>query len=105
MHSIEWAAGLFEGEGCITWRDKDHKHPQLKLGMTDRDVGDKFKETVMCGSVHHDHSCRAEHWKPYYVWRTSAKRDVCNLLSKMLPYFGNRRAYKALNILDDLELA
>ena len=105
MHSIEWAAGLFEGEGCITWRDKDHKRPQLKLGMTDLDVVEKFKEVVMCGSIVHDHSCRKAHWKPFFVWRTTGKRDVRNLLSKLLPYFGNRRAYKALNILDDLELA
>ena len=52
MHrSIEWAAGLFEGEGCMTWRDKEHKRPYLKLTMTDFDVVQKFAEIVNCGSL------------------------------------------------------
>jgi len=104
MHTIEWAAGLFEGEGCITHRDKEHKKPYLKMQMTDWDVVRKFHEVVGVGSLVEDKRSR-EHpvWQSQLVWRTTNKKDTQHLLSLMLPYFGNRRAYKALNILDDLE--
>ena len=103
MHSIEWAAGLFEGEGSI-YKLKTHNTCELKVEMTDKDVVEKFKEVVMCGTVK-EYAARKADYKSTYVWRIAKRRDVINLLSKMLPYLGNRRAYKALNILDDLELA
>ena len=44
---IIWAAGLFEGEGCIT---TSRKSPTLQLQMTDKDVVAKFKKIINCGS-------------------------------------------------------
>ena len=106
MHTIEWAAGLFEGEGCITWRDKDHTKPYIKMTMTDFDVVQKFQEVVGSGSTYYVHHSRQNpKWKDQLMWREGNKEQVIRILSAMLPYFGLRRAYKALNILDDLELA
>ena len=104
MHrSIEWAAGLFEGEGCMTWRDKEHKRPYLKLTMTDFDVVQKFAEIVNCGSLTSVDK-KKSNWKAQLLWRTTNRKDVIRILNTFLPYLGNRRAYKALNILDSLEL-
>ena len=41
--SIEWAVGLFEGEGSI-FRDKRCSTWTLQLRMTDRDVVERFAE-------------------------------------------------------------
>jgi hypothetical protein len=99
MHSIEWAAGLFEGEGCIYKR----KHgASLKLEMTDKDVIEMFEE-VFPGGKWSDRQRGTS--KRIYAYNIHKKNFVIHALSKMLPYFGNRRAYKALNVLDDLELA
>jgi len=99
MHSIEWAAGLFEGEGTMYYNSGQ---ACLELGMTDRDVVERFKEWAGCGYI--KLKKRQEPWKDVYVWRTKGRHVFTTLVNEMLPYFGNRRAYKALNILDDLEL-
>lgn len=101
MHSIEWAAGLFEGEGCI-YKRKDRNAARLCLLMTDKDVVDNFAAVFPGG---HMHERVRKGKKTAWEYQLNKKTFVIHALSKMLPYFGNRRAYKALNILDDLELA
>lgn len=108
VNSIEWAAGLFEGEGCI-YEGKQSKFPhnpyyQLTVGMTDKDVVQKFCDVVGYGHVTESKTKTPDHWKQVYTWRAAKTTEVRRILSAMLPYFGNRRAYKALNILDTLEL-
>ena len=106
MHTIEWAAGLFEGEGCI-YKGNQTKAPhnpyfQLTLGMTDLDVVQAFADLMDCGSViTSDRKDRG--WKTMYTWRVSKTSHVRDILDKLLPHFGNRRAHKALDILDYIE--
>jgi hypothetical protein len=103
---IAWAAGLFEGEGCMTYRDKEHKHPYLKINMTDFDIVERFQQLVGCGSLTFvDKTKENPKWKHQLLWRTTNKLDVRRILNLLLPYFGDRRAHKALDILDQLELA
>lgn len=100
MHkSIEWAAGLFEGEGCIAPNE-------LILRMTDKDIVERFYEAVGCGYVkeYKNPDKRRPSAKTQYVWRTGKKEDKRTILSAMLPLFGNRRAHRALDVLDDIEL-
>ncbi len=101
---IAWAAGLFEGEGCITWKrgGSDKKYPRLYLKMTDRDVVQKFADTVEYGNVNHVPS-KTEGWKDCYAWEIMKMSEVRRILDLFLPYFGDRRAHKALDVLDHLE--
>jgi hypothetical protein len=103
MRSIEWAAGLFEGEGCISLDG------QLVLQMADYDVVSEFLQTIGAGSIRVQNLASRPSYKgkaPFaFRWTLRKKKEVRKVLSNLLPYFGNRRAYKALNILDDLELA
>jgi hypothetical protein len=94
-HSIAWAAGLFEGEGCI-------QRQRLRIEMTDKDVLEMFADIFPGG--HWYERQRQENWKRTYTYTLSKQSLVRDALSTMLSYFGNRRAYAALNILDDLEL-
>ena len=104
MKTIEWAAGLFEGEGSITHTTADGKrYPRLSLGMTDKDVVEEFARVVGYGKVS-DAKQQRENWKPRYDWQIVKSSEVTRILIAMLPYFGQRRAYKALNCLDDIEL-
>ena len=104
--SIEWAAGLFEGEGHISNRiSEGRKRYTLDINMTDRDVMEDFAEFfgLKCNGPYHPASAKPHHL-PF--WRVSAgsKDKVREMLDAMLPHLGNRKAYSALNILDDLEL-
>ena len=104
--SIEWAAGLFEGEGSI-YQNKvfggKYSYPRIQITMSDEDVIRRFSEVV--GIPHYSiHKTTKENRKQCWTWRTGVRDEVRHILGMLLPYFGNRRAYTALNILDDLEL-
>jgi hypothetical protein len=100
MHSVEWAAGLFEGEGCIYYKHVNgYLHKRLALTMTDEDVVNRFAD-VFGWSV----TTAKGTYKPAWATRTGRTDKIITALSQMLPYFGQRRAYKALNLLDELEL-
>ena len=104
MRNTAWAAGLFEGEGCI-YNLNNAGYWELKLQMTDLDVMEAFRDWSGIDNKFYTHTDkRWKNSKPLHLFRVRAQSDVRRLLSLMLPYFGNRRAYKALNALDDLEL-
>ena len=71
------------------------------MQMTDKDVVEMFADFF--GLKVTGPYFRGD-YKPVWQVQSSAKETVRNVISRMLPYFGNRRAYKALNVLDDIEL-
>jgi len=99
---IAWAAGLFEGEGCITWQKRANRRgcPVLQIRMTDEDVLRKFCKVVGRGKVE---------TKPYFqdkrstkvvwVWQVRDVESVKHTLSLLMPHFGNRRKARAKEIL------
>lgn len=108
-----WACGLFEGEGCIHHRPAFlHGEPRVKLdgevtkrreislGTTDLDVLQRFHAAV--GGVGYivGPSLRPPH-KPLWRWRMSKWADMAPLLERMLPFLGERRSAKALELLAD----
>ena len=96
---IAWAAGLFEGEGTIS------RNNQLVLRMTDQDVVQRFADIMGVGNVVelHPPNHKAKGWAPFYSWSIQRRDEVKRILDMFLPYFGDRRAHKALDILDRLE--
>ena len=75
----------------------------LQLTMTDEDVIDAFGEAVGVGKKYQLKPLKSG--KDVWRWSIHRKADVIAVTEKLLPFLGNRRAYKALNILDDLELS
>lgn len=104
---IAWAAGLFEGEGCI------HADPYflgdgtpryrfvLSLGMTDQDVVEKFAAVVGYGRVRAQRrtDCVQEHWKQQYIWEIGSREHCLRIIGMFLPYLGRRRLQKVAEIL------
>ena len=103
MHTIEWAAGLFEGEGCFSFKTKANgkKYGRLSLKMTDKDIVEKFAEVVGYGNVNYLKT--QDGWKDAYCWEICKITEVRRIAAAMLPYLGDRRAHKALDILDHIE--
>ena len=99
--SIEWAAGLFEGEGCIYCNGK---RQSLHLGGKDLDVIQDFADTMGIGNVIQRKAKRKEEHSTIYMWQTYASSKVRRCLDMLLPHLGTRRAHKALDVLDHLEL-
>lgn len=66
---IAWAAGLFEGEGCISFNGRGSYMPKMQITMSDRDVLERFLEIVACGSILEKPFQRAPHHKRQWSWR------------------------------------
>ena len=102
MKTIEWASGLFEGEGCIT-KIKSTNRWHLEIEMSDLDVIQDF-HTIMGLTTKITHRpARKEGHKPTFMSQTRSQATVKRVLELLLPYFGQRRAYQALNCLDELD--
>lgn len=93
-----WAAGLFEGEGSASISLKKH-YCYLQLASTDKDVLDRFANWADCGSVTYCPK-RPHQTKDSWKWQVGNRKDVSRLLEAMLPYMGDRRAHKFLDIFD-----
>jgi hypothetical protein len=101
--AIAWAAGLFEGEGCIT-QDSRSGLPRIELAMSDEDVVTRFISIVGYGNLKiKEFSVYKPHYKPQWRWAIQKASEVNRILTMFLPYLGQRRAYKALNALDILD--
>jgi hypothetical protein len=79
---VAWAAGLFEGEGC--WnayrRESGKIQMQARLGMTDRDVVERFAQIVGYGSIHVA--------KPLHTWCVYEAEKVREVIALFLPLHG-----------------
>jgi len=87
---IQWAAGLYEGEGTL------YKTPSgysLRVKMTDPDVVQHFGsiyDLALMGPYH-------EKWpgsKPYYYVATSRRDLIFKIVADFYPYLGERRKDK-----------
>lgn len=100
--AVAWAAGLFEGEGCMNaYANGTAVRMQVRLGMTDRDVVERFAAIVGVGnlSVHDPPAHRAKGWKPLYTWCVYEAEKVRVVIALLLPYMGERRRAKAEEVL------
>lgn len=105
-----WAAGLFEGEGCIlitkqkarirkdgtSCKPEGYKYPTLAMSLTDEDVIRKFCIIVDGGTIGGPY-IKKENNKPIWEWkvRNEAAKKVAE---KLLPFLGNRRFMKFVEV-------
>ena len=87
-----WAAGLFEGEGSITWHTRNTKPGvRLTLKMTDEDTVRRFASIAGEGQVYGPYTDKGRpHQKPHWEWaavRASARR----VAEWLIPLLGPRR--------------
>lgn len=99
MSEIAWAAGLFEGEGCISLRTAG-KGGTLVLRTTDPDVLDRFVRAVGdVGTVRGPLPIAKPHHKPSYEWRVSKWAHIVQILEDFRPWLGQRRLAKVDDLL------
>lgn len=96
---IAWAAGLFEGEGYISFtRNKykgkyyPQKFPKIGLEMTDYDVLQKF-QSIVGGKITKQRRRKKEYdgAKRTWIWYCGLRKDVIRILKWFQPYLGKRR--------------
>lgn len=98
---IAWAAGLFEGEGCISQpRWPGRVSIALMVTSTDKDVLARFQQIVGYGNIlEKPRKTKPSHYKTLWEWRIAKQPEVIRILVMLMPYFGNRRLAKAVDAL------
>ena len=90
---VAWAAGLFEGEGCLTVTDGQ---PVMRLTSTDEDSPHRFYEIVGAGKVYGPYN-QGPPRKPNWVWVAYAI-DALLTIQLLSPWLGNRRRARAAEL-------
>jgi hypothetical protein len=93
---LAWAAGLFEGEGCIGF-SKTVGQWQLIVASTDEDVLQRLLEVTGCGTLR---GPLERGHKPYWIWSVSRRTHVYALLVALYPWLGQRRQERARECLE-----
>jgi hypothetical protein len=92
LFAIGWAAGLFEGEGCIDMAGH-HRGIRLTLSSTDFDVIERFAEIVGVGRVRPSRTSDLG-VKPMLQWQVNGD-PAAEVLRELMPYLGARRLARA----------
>ena len=98
---IVWAAGLFEGEGCIHFKTDRPNQRVMSINMTDKDVMERFVDVVGYGNLHGPHMGKLS-TKPFWKWQLYKRTEVLRILKMFLPHFGIRRSEKAIEAITHL---
>lgn len=100
--SVMWAAGLFEGEGCITHTGRPHSTlvPKLVVCLTDYDILMRFQAVVGgLGTVYSRSQPMRRQHKPQWEWRVTGLERVQFVIGLLWNGFGVRRRKRAAEIL------
>jgi len=93
---LAWAAGLFEGEGCITLAKNC---PRLQLNMTDEDIVRRFHGVLGHGTVSGPWPKKGGKYKPYWMWRVSGTELPQAILAMFWQWLSRRRRARAKEVL------
>jgi hypothetical protein len=89
---IAWAAGVFEGEGCIT-TDGNNRF-QLRVDNTDEEVVQRFAAIVEAGRVYgpyrQDNARDGHVRKPFWAW-VAFEDEAFAVVDMLAPWLSKRR--------------
>jgi len=104
---LAWAAGFFDGEGCVFIRTYQRKsgpasYLSLSVSQTDRELLERFQEAVGVGKIngpYHNGSGR----KPKYQWEVGKRpgvNQVIKVLISRISHVKRLQIQKALALVD-----
>jgi hypothetical protein len=94
---IAWAAGLFEGEGCVT---EVKGRFTLALKNTDEEVVRRFDAIIGLGRVYGPYKnseCDGHKRKPFWAWAASGE-DAFDAMQMLALWLSKRRLQRALQL-------
>lgn len=94
---VAWAAGLFEGEGCISLPKSGGV--RVSLAMTDPDIVERFHRIVGFGKTF-NRAPSGTGTKKVYGWYVNDRRDIAQFLELIGHLLGQRRTARAIEALE-----
>ncbi len=88
---LAWAAGFFDGEGCVrfrkaTKRDWPYRQLTINISQTHTDVLKRFQAAVGCGSVTGPYKQKNPNAQPFYHFNTGSFVDGIKIFKLLKPY-------------------
>ena len=100
---IAWAAGVFEGEGCIAVaKGACYSHMQLVVVMSDEDIITRLHDVLGLGVVRGPFfrkTAAGNDAKPLWMWRAGAFQHTQAILGLFWKHLGKRRKERAATAL------
>ena len=102
---LAWAAGLFEGEGCISihktpTRYGTYTYPRLRVVMTDEDSIRRFHSAVGVGRIFGPYRPPSRSTrKPIWEWIVTSFEDNQAVIAMLWFGLGARRRLRAREVL------
>lgn len=93
--NLAWAAGLFEGEGCI---HDGRNTPVMSLATTDEDVLRKFHLIIGLGTINGPYQRGTK--KPVWAWSSCGFRSIQAIVCAFWNSLCKRRKEKAIDVLE-----
>ena len=100
--TIEWFAGLYEGEGCVGYYS--NRCLIMALGSNDKDVLEQIVSILGVGKVRKKYRSSNPNHNQQYVWTLSKRNDVFKVIGQILPYMGKRRTQQITKAIKGLRL-
>jgi len=93
MDSLDWAAGVLEGEGsfcAVPAYNPELKVGSIQCGMTDPEILHRLQRVLGAGHVYGPYQSRSTS-KPCWIYRVARQDDVVRIAWKLFPFMGCRR--------------
>lgn len=102
---LAWAAGFFEGEGCVTYggTSTGYAYAKATIGTTDPDVLLKFQRAVGMGKIYGPYEQKNKRHKVFWVWNLHGRDKVLQLQELLWPWLGQRRQEQFRTVLSRTE--
>ena len=88
-----YLVGLVDGEGCFCVSFNKHKGNrklevrllfEIELREDDKEILERVKKTLGCGSIYYLNYERYKKWRPHYKYKVSNLKDISE---KVIPFF------------------
>lgn len=99
--TIEWFAGLFEGEGSIYRNDKS-RILTMTIKMIDEDTIKNAQKVIGVGKVFTRMPDKNPNHRRIWDWRISTRNEIIDVANKILPYMGMRRTIQIKKVINGL---
>lgn len=97
---LAWAAGFFDGEGYIGFLQVAHSPLRISIAQIDRQVLDRFRESVGLGKVYGPYTYKNRPtFKPYFEFTARTHEPVQAIVAMLYQFLSPVKQAQCLNAL------